>query len=239
MTTSNLPIFLINLQSSTERLDQSDEQLSSLGLKYQRVDAIDYSKDVITEADFVTKDIRAIWLSHLKALEMFLETGISYALILEDDFRILRRNSFLDDLEKIDFEKWDLIQIGYLNTGLDIRIRIIFENLQNRFFSILGKFSHVSFLSLMNLDSRLRVKDTRIAPRGYIPFSFLPGAHSYIISREMAGAVLKLNHPQFLSTDDFFMAIAKMRSFNTLRVNQSIVGQNKGQSTIRERFKKY
>jgi GR25 family glycosyltransferase involved in LPS biosynthesis len=38
--------------------------------------------------------VRAAWLSHMQCLEIFLESGHSFALIFEDDFSISNKENF-------------------------------------------------------------------------------------------------------------------------------------------------
>lgn len=92
-------VFLINLDSSTERFMFMDEQLKKLGIEYQRVSAV-YGKD-LPDTDIAKVYDSQInlqkydkklslgeigcYLSHIKCWQMILEQQLDYALILEDD----------------------------------------------------------------------------------------------------------------------------------------------------------
>jgi glycosyl transferase family 25 len=87
--------FLINLARRSDRLMAMQAQLSRLGLPCQVVTAIDATRISDDQANkrFATngplgplpKGDKCCTLSHMRAWQMFLETGDSRALILEDD----------------------------------------------------------------------------------------------------------------------------------------------------------
>jgi len=71
----------------------------------------------------------------------------------------------------------------------------------------------------------LRVSRSGRSPKEYIPDNFLPGGHFYLVSVKFAAAIRGLNNPQFLATDDMYIALAKMRSFLFLRCSKNLVKQ--------------
>jgi glycosyl transferase family 25 len=87
--------FLINLARRSDRLHAMRSQLSSLGLPVQVVTAIDAIKIPEDQANTrfaadgplgpIPKGDKCCTLSHMRAWEMFLDTGDDRALILEDD----------------------------------------------------------------------------------------------------------------------------------------------------------
>jgi glycosyl transferase family 25 len=93
--------YVINLDRSRERLSAAASQLDEAGIGWQRISAIDGHAfdevlvaryDVATFARNVGRGISgseiALHLSHMKAMEAFLESGSSAGLIFEDDFVI-------------------------------------------------------------------------------------------------------------------------------------------------------
>jgi glycosyl transferase family 25 len=92
-------VFLINLDSSTERFTFMDEQLKQLGIQYQRISAVygkelrdvDIAKvyDPQTNLQKYDKMLNlgeiGCYLSHVQCWQMIVEQQLDYALILEDD----------------------------------------------------------------------------------------------------------------------------------------------------------
>ncbi len=93
-----LATFVINLERSPERLVAMGERLHALGLPWRRIVAVDgpalsaWPPGSVDEAGYARwhgKPVAAgevgCYLSHLKALRAFLDTGASHLLLLEDD----------------------------------------------------------------------------------------------------------------------------------------------------------
>jgi glycosyl transferase, family 25 len=93
------PVFLINLDSSKQRLKVSEAQLHAAGVSFERIIAVDGRNKPVSE--FPTYDEAAAvkyygrglssgeigcYLSHVKALKQFVKSGHQMALVLEDDF---------------------------------------------------------------------------------------------------------------------------------------------------------
>ncbi|MDY6488861.1 glycosyltransferase family 25 protein [Acinetobacter faecalis] len=97
-----LGVYLINLDSSTERLAQASAELKKHNIEFERISAVDgRNLDVKTYAaynstrsnaytgrDLIGAEI-GCYLSHKKALETFVSSEHEYALILEDDLDIV------------------------------------------------------------------------------------------------------------------------------------------------------
>jgi glycosyl transferase family 25 len=103
-------IYVINLDGSTDRWNNISSQLNHLGLQYQRIAAVNgrsITLDGIVHYEKchrqMGRDIQpgevGCFLSHLKALRVFLETNDDFAVILEDDARL--HDTFKDDLKAI------------------------------------------------------------------------------------------------------------------------------------------
>jgi hypothetical protein len=90
------------------------------GYEYRFVSAIDGRNLEDTHQSLLTAPVEAIWKSHNLALKHFLTTHSRYCLILEDDFFIKDRRKFDDLVKKLLQEDFDLVQIGWLTTGLDV-----------------------------------------------------------------------------------------------------------------------
>jgi GR25 family glycosyltransferase involved in LPS biosynthesis len=231
-----MKIYLINLDRQPERLSSAKDELSRIGVTPERINAVDMLDESMSHSDYVTNGVRACWLSHLKVLEQISRGNEPIAMIVEDDLRILNTNRIKAFLGDDTLHGWDLVQFGFITPGFLNKLIRLFRNFEHSFFwTIFFISSHFSFRT--QLLSRLRVRHSGGTPRSFVPDDFLPGTHAYAISREMATAVLSLNSPQFLSADDFYMALAHMRTFKVIRSRRSLIGQKNFQGFGGERFK--
>lgn len=95
---NDLPIFLINLDDSVQRLRLATEQLDHAGLNFRRVPAVDgrtcpveslpgYDPDAALNC--LGRTMRGgeigCYLSHLLCIERFLDSGADFGAVLEDD----------------------------------------------------------------------------------------------------------------------------------------------------------
>lgn len=91
-----MKVYLVNMDRSPDRLEIMQRRLSALGLKFERVAAVDGSK--LTEAEngcvispnwrypyFLTPGEVGCFLSHRKCWQKLIDSGDSWALVLEDD----------------------------------------------------------------------------------------------------------------------------------------------------------
>lgn len=229
-------IAIINLDDAKTRFNAASRQLDEIQLEYLRVPALDKSRIATEECLYVTNGIAAIWRSHLKAMKLFLESSEDFVIIMEDDFRITNRSAFIKSHSVFLDNNLDLLQMGFLNTGIDVYLLRKLEHLQFillRLISSLGRaFSFID----ARVSQRMRIRDIRNFSNELVPYSFLPGAHCYILSRRIAKEIVEMNDPQFLSTDDFFSALARMRSFRMCRLRSSAVTQSNLPSQVELRF---
>lgn len=234
----NLPIFAINMDKDLERWQSVTEQAIKFGLKIERVPAVESQSIPTSELSFVTAGVRAVWKSHLKCMQLLLESSSTHALILEDDFQILKPKHLVAFASRSDVLAYDVIQLGWIVPGLDNRIELIYEKIEDCFF----RFIH-NLLSIFRPKSqhlmRLRPSTHGKAPREFIPDSFQPGGHCYVVSRTFASLVLQINEPQFLATDDLYIALAKMRSVRFIRSKINIAGQKPFKKWAGKRFKNH
>jgi GR25 family glycosyltransferase involved in LPS biosynthesis len=225
---------VISLPSAIDRRKQSEMQLISVEFSF--VDAVDGRSNRELGNRYVNGLIDAIWQSHKKVYSEFLETNEDYCLVLEDDFKVKNWNKLSRELMKVIQFNPDLAQVGWLSTGLDIRLQRIYEGLIYKTARFVTYLTHLSPKLNRSVASKMRVSRAAKVPSSSIPDSFLPGAHAYLVSREFAKHALNLNKPTFLSADDFLMSISKMRSFNTMRLRKSLVSQFGVTSVGKNRF---
>jgi GR25 family glycosyltransferase involved in LPS biosynthesis len=231
-----MKIFLINLDRQPERLMSSQIQLNKLDLRNTRIAAVDMNALTVQVSDLVTPGVKACWESHKLAYLELVNSNESQALILEDDFEVLNSQSFLNVLEQFPHNEWDLVQIGFLTQGVVNTFSRFYRNLEMDLIRMLLWASSHSKILRKIISGRLRIERARRLSRQFVSDDFMPGTHAYIISKEMASKVLTLNNPQFLSADDFFTALAKMRAFKCARLRKSIVGQNQLPGLGQDRF---
>lgn len=95
---TGFPIFVINLDDSSERLDQVTAQLSAQKADFTRISGYDGRKinpadvpeyDSAATRAYIGRDMHGgeigCCISHIRAIKTFVETGAPYGLILEDD----------------------------------------------------------------------------------------------------------------------------------------------------------
>ena len=234
--TTPTPLYVINLARDTERWSSVLTESESLPFKIHRVDAIN-AKDLPYQ-NLVSPGVNAAWLSHLKAMQTFLDSDREFALIAEDDFHIENRIKLVKIIENLKIKDWDFIQFGFLKPGIDTRIKIRIANTDNLVFKILGGFSQLKWLSSLGFASRMRVKQSLSTPNGFVLDDCQPGAHFYLVGRTFCESILSINNPQFLSIDDFYTALSRMRTFKMLRVKRSLVSQKPFAAWTGPRFKR-
>jgi len=231
--------FVINLARETDRWKSVLLEIEKIGITVKRVEAVDMNLLAPDRNPFVTSGVYACWESHRKIYRDFVEAGGDYALIFEDDFFIKYPKVFHSALRDIQASDWDVAQIGFVYPGIRVKLRIILSNLENFLLIAFSRIVNRKPFKSLALADRMRVREARKARVFWIPDDFQPGTHCYAISRDCAIDVLKMNDPQFLSADDFFMALAKMRIFEMKRYLFPIVGQKKFPKFPGERFKRF
>jgi GR25 family glycosyltransferase involved in LPS biosynthesis len=234
--TAGIPLYVINLERDFDRWESVLLETAESPFDAIRIEAVNATE--LGQQDFVSTGVNAAWLSHLKAMKTFLESGAQFALIAEDDFHIVNRSNLVTRIEQLRPKEWDMVQLGFLKPGLDTRIKITFANAENLVFRFLGTVSSTLFFSKMRFSSRMRVSQSLGIPRGYVLDDCQPGAHFYLVRRSFCEAVIQLNNPQFLSIDDFYAALSRMRTFRMLRSKRNLSTQKPFAAWSGPRFKR-
>jgi|DEB19_MinimDraft_3_1074340.scaffolds.fasta_scaffold07454_2 hypothetical protein len=220
----DFPIFVINMEKDFDRWESVQDQAREFSFYVERVAAIEARNVPKVELEFVTAGVRAVWKSHMKCMRLLLESEFSHAVIAEDDFCIEKPKLLFSTLKNKEILEYDVIQLGWITPGLDNRIKRKYADLEHLFFRTLYKVLIRAKPKSSNLG-RLRVRSSGKTPKGFIPDDFQPGGQFYLISREFAKAILKLNEPQFLAADDLYIALARMRSLKFIRSTKNLVSQ--------------
>ena len=171
----------------------------------------------------------------MRCMQLLLESRSTHALILEDDFHILKPKDLFASLSRPDVRAYDVIQFGWIVPGLDNRVELVYRKIEDFSFRFIYQFL-TRFIPNSNHLFRLRPSAHGKAPRGFIPDNFQPGGHCYMVSRDFASLVLQINEPQFLATDDLYIALAKMRSVRFIRSKKSLAEQKPFKKWAGERF---
>ena len=228
-----LGIFAINLDSRPDRWESVLNQERQHQWKILRVVATTPAEIMSDGNDFTTKEVQACWNSHMKSMKQFLETEYEYALILEDDFVASHV-----DLEKlilqIEKSEIDFLQIGYLITSPGMALHQRGFNILDLLLKAITKI-RFTFIEKY-YKKKITIQEQLGVPVSIVMNDVLPGAHAYIVSRRFAIKILKLNHPVFLATDNFFMALSFMKTFRMGRMRKSKVAQSNSKTSIKSRF---
>jgi glycosyl transferase family 25 len=131
------PIYVINLDRDVERMASLAGSLQALGLPFERVSAV-LGRQVPNWEQLVDAKLYGIrnrlpmprpgevgcYLSHLKAMEAFLQTDAPWCVILEDDVEVKPEcMEVLAALGKQD--DWDLVKLFCFHSGLPVRKRAL------------------------------------------------------------------------------------------------------------------
>jgi glycosyl transferase family 25 len=130
-------IYVINLDRDTERMASIHANLVRIGLSYERLPAVmgkdvpDWEKLVDPSAyawrnrlDMPRAGEVGCYLSHLKAMETFLQTDAPWCVILEDDVEVLP--ACVDVLRSLS-EKgdWDFVKLFNFHSGMPVKKRAL------------------------------------------------------------------------------------------------------------------
>ena len=221
-------VFVINLDTREDRWRDVIGQEKKLSSVVSRVRAITPTE--VSSHYFTSANVAACWMSHRKAMEEFLATGFDFAIILEDDFKIIGKTLGYD-IESFIPSNLDFLQIGFLKTSNLERTYIFLENCYDALIRTYGLLEKVIFRKAIS-RKRLVAERQELSWR-YVPNDIRPGGHAYIVNRKAAKYFLQVNDPIFLSADDLFMAAGPMRSIKMARLRKSAVRQSGSTSSIR------
>ncbi|GLP95587.1 glycosyltransferase family 25 protein [Paraferrimonas sedimenticola] len=141
-------ILLINMDRSSERLEQCQRKFAAAGLEFERVAGIDGSHLSESEvAQYTSPNLSAqqyhrelsrgeigCYLSHRKAWQTIVDRQLPYALVLEDDFEVIGNvDKAFEAIEKLDAseQSWDCIKLAtYRHRERKVLYRQPLENME-------------------------------------------------------------------------------------------------------------
>ncbi|MYB34297.1 MAG: glycosyltransferase family 25 protein [Gammaproteobacteria bacterium] len=124
--------YLINMPANTERLRNSEAQFVDLGIKFERINAVDgrmlSEQDIQNVYDAEANRYRArnplvaseigCYLSHIEAWKKISQGNFKGGFIFEDDFRASDNLGILMELLSEDTDSWDIVKLFSLKTNL-------------------------------------------------------------------------------------------------------------------------
>lgn len=192
--------FVINLERRPDRKAQMENQLAAVGVDADWILAIDgHNTTSLPAGTLVSAGSFGCFMSHVRALDEFLEGNDDYALILEDDARFLNAvdwRSLLDSLPTAMQEQGlDFLQLGFISQFYRSNWRALLRTLILR-------------------DGLATRRLTPLADLRYLPNHARAGTHAYVASRKFAIHARLLNQPVWLPADSFYVALASAASVN-------------------------
>ncbi|NAR64328.1 glycosyltransferase family 25 protein [Acinetobacter haemolyticus] len=153
-----ISFYLINLDSSDERLQKADIELRKQQVEYIRIPAVDGRKlELASYANYESKKAHAFtgrdligaeigcYLSHKKAVEAFLSSNADYGIVLEDDLSLTpdfkeKVIEIIQWLEKNNKKEWSVINLGAKKKKLSAKLAQFgqYELLHAYYFPILA-----------------------------------------------------------------------------------------------------
>lgn len=198
------------------------ERMSAVDAPAATARGVGYLRDVVAACNYSHRDL---W-------QLFLDSSSEYLFVLEDDF-VVSKKITADIFVTLDSQNLDFLQVGYITSSIGERINLGIENYRDALLKGI-----LFLLKVANPRSELINRKLLLAERIGVKFDVVlnsagAGTHAYIINRKIASELLKMNLPMFLSADDFFIALSKMRIFRMARYRRSKVLQSQSKSSIR------
>lgn len=121
--------FVINLARAAERWAFMERQLRALAIPFHRVEAVDgqtlrFPMPEVSDSSYrylhgrhLSPSEVGCYLSHIKAIDIFLAGDLDYALILEDDALMERDIGAVIDAALDCRGDWDILRLSTVNTG--------------------------------------------------------------------------------------------------------------------------
>jgi GR25 family glycosyltransferase involved in LPS biosynthesis len=216
---------VINVDTNTKRRLEISSVLESRNIEFNFVSA-SIPTSFLPEIGRMVPLAIAVWKSHTSCFEIA-QSSRTYTLILEDDaqlhFTKRQLMEFQADMVRHDL---DFLQIGFLKLHIFDSLSIIARNIYSAFIRN-GLFTSLfSVLGLLEATRAKNQKWRRSLPKSYILNDIRYGAHCYLISPKFAETITLLNSPTFLSIDEFFISLSRMKSFKMARLSKSLCDQS-------------
>ncbi len=137
-----MKFYWINVDTQTMRSDNMVKQFNERLIENTRIDAVKPSFENPKKVDFE----RCCTLSHLKAIETFLDSKDEYALICEDDLSFEFEEFWDKSLEEIIQNapnNWGIIQLAYILQSIDYKFKDKAEYFNYKTLPISGTLAYI------------------------------------------------------------------------------------------------
>jgi GR25 family glycosyltransferase involved in LPS biosynthesis len=220
-------VVVINLTDETDRRSSSLREVRKLGLEPRFVVAEDGLSTNHRDNPFLRSGASACFASHIKAWEDVSKGKKKYTIIVEDDIQIRHKDKFIKLLGVIENSSLEVIQVGFLNTGLRQVIDVKLQNIEVKLIRL------VSNIFSNRFSQRLRVRRNSALPKELIADDFRAGAHCYILTPHVASQLVSNVGPPVITLDAYLMALSWHQAFRVARVKNSLAGQKDFPSRIK------
>ena len=221
MTEPNFICYCINLDERQDRAAIARNRLEKIDIDAIRISAINREQIGFLENtanQHYFQGVVACRMSHVKSMEIFLESDYDYCLILENDFifeNFLTKKAILELPQQMKNRNIRLLQIGHLLLGNS------FEGVFASFFRLFNKCVLPFRIFLYR----------KIFQNEFVK-GFLPGTHAYMIDRTMAKYLIENCRSELkIPLDTWYSNLGKNanRLFNGAAISRlrfSIVSQD-------------
>lgn len=137
-----MKFYWINVDTQTRRADNILKKFNERKLDHIRIDAIKPANENPTKVDYE----RCCTLSHLKAIETFLDSKDEYALICEDDLAFDFETFWdktLDDIVQNAPNNWGIIQLAYILQNIEPKFKDKAEYFNYKTLSVSGCLAYI------------------------------------------------------------------------------------------------
>lgn len=225
-------IYVINLESRTDRRTKVTNSLNSLNLNFEMITAIDARTFGKGQASFnLSLPAQACWESHVLAIQAFLKTCSTHAIIFEDDVLLHNWGAIEKMISRKDFINFDLVQFGYVNTGLIDRIHRNLINFESTIFQSLFYVTRIK--PLHRFQKRLRVRRRVGMGFNLVAHDVRAGAQAYMISRNLAQTILQSSTAPLVPFDGMLMSLNWISKFKVARTIKNLIPQDNSPSSIK------
>jgi GR25 family glycosyltransferase involved in LPS biosynthesis len=194
MLSENVPIFVISLESATDRREYIAKNLAAFNVSFSFVDGT----TPLELPPYKQNSAIAIWDSHIKTMKIFLASNATFACIFEDDIDLevhkLAKKNFFDKRFQIAMlipPSYSILQLGTM--GLNRR-NFIFVALRELYFLLRGHYRFHA-LPLRNLIAQIGKANYLILNKELAKLmrfkskpvhGFSTGMQAYILNRSAA-----------------------------------------------------
>jgi GR25 family glycosyltransferase involved in LPS biosynthesis len=232
-----MKVLVINVQERADRRSSISSHLKTLNFSYQIVNAVDKHELSFATSNFLSVDVERILRSHLKCLRIAANLRDEYVLVLEDDAILnFDSNELREIVDYIAEKKIVFLQLGFLHLNVFDSLSIFLRNTYDLLIKVdfLGKF--FSQLGFKEIERASKQKWRRGLSTKFVLNDVRYGAHCYLIHSSFAHDLTLVSEPYFLSADDLYVSLGRMKSFRMARLRRSRASQSKSPSSVRTRF---